>query len=248
MRINSITNTPYTYKPAFASNTRIVRGKDGRLLYRNTTNFFRDDLNWKEFAAFIREKYKNAEKVNVFSYACSDGSEPMSLVILLKEIFGQTSQKFLPVIAKDIDKTVIYFAKSDFVNMDYMDYEVINRYTGGKFDKYFVYPRGGIGFEYEYPVRVNPELNNQIKYSIADINVDTHNITDKNTILFCRNFWPYIKSTEERVNLLHKLTGKLKDNCLLVTGNYDDTVELGKILSEEGFTRVKGLPHVYETN
>ena len=67
-------------------------------------------------------------------------------------------------------------------------------------------------------------------------------------ILFCRNFWPYIKSTEERVDLLHKLTGKLKDNGLLVTGNYDDTVELGKILSEEGFTRVKGLPHVYETN
>ena len=46
-------NPAYSYKPGFTSNTRTVRNKSGQLLYRNTTNFFRSDLNWKEFGNFI---------------------------------------------------------------------------------------------------------------------------------------------------------------------------------------------------
>ena len=237
-------NPAYSYKPGFTSNTRTVRNKSGQLLYRNTTNFFRSDLNWKEFGNFIKEKYKNVDKVNIFNYACSDGSESMSLVILLKELLGADSEKFLPVIAKDIDSTVIYMANSNYVNMDYSDYEAINKLSGGNFGKYFVFPMGGIGIEADSPVRVRPELNGQIKYSTADIRQDIQNIPDKNTILFCRNFWPYIK--DGRAALVQKLAKNLQNNGLLVTGNYDNTVELPELLSLNGFKRVKDLSNVYE--
>lgn len=233
-------------KMPFTSNARSVRGRDGELLYRNTTNFFRPDLDWKKFGNYIKEKYKNVSKINIFNYACSDGSEPMSLVILLREILGQISEKFLPIMAKDIDSNIIYMANSNFVNMDYMDYEVINEHTDGNFNKYFVYPRGGIGIEGDFPVRVRPELSEQIKYSTADIVSDVKNISDKNTILFCRNFWPYIKSSNARETLIQALVNKLQNNGAMVVGNYDEEVDIYKLLCDKGFRQVKDLRNVYE--
>lgn len=247
MQITPITNPYYnTYRPAFGTNTRCVKNKTGQILYRNTTNFFRKDLKWDMFGKFLKAKYKNTAYVNVINYACSDGSEPLSVAILLNEIFGKEAKKFFPLIAKDFDRSVICMAKGDYVNMDYYDYEAINRFTNGKFNKYFKYTTDGIGFKNHYPARVNPYLKKLINFSVADIRTDTQNIPSRNTILFCRNFWPYIKTKEERAQLVRNLALRLQVNCTLITGNYDNIVDISKILIENGFKHVKDLPNVYE--
>ncbi len=247
MQIRPVSSTPYNFQPSFRSNSRIVTNKDGNIVYRNTTNFFRPDLNWKELGKFIIEKYNNSGKVNIICYACSDGSEPMSFAMLLNENLGEKSEKFLPIYAKDIDDTIIYMANSEYVNMDYSDFEEINKFTNGNFGKYFKKPMGGIGIEYNYPVRINPELKKMINFSVADITEDVNNIPSQNTIVFCRNFWPYIKSGSDREKLINNLALKLKNNCTIVTGRYDDTVNLHRLLKEKGFKTIKGLPNVYES-
>ena len=246
MKINTITTSKLNYTPAFKSNNRTVRDKNGQFLYRNTTSFFREDLIWDKFVELIKEKYKNTDKVNIMCYACSDGSEPMSLAMLLRENFGEEAEKFFPIIAKDIDSTVIYTAKGDYVNMDYADFETINKYTGGNFEKYFKRPLGGIGIEYDYLIRMNPLFKKMINYSIADITKDVSNIPPENTIIFCRNFWPYIESAQERTQLVNNLAQQLKTNCTIVIGNFDDTVETHRLLRANGFRNHK-MTNVFET-
>ena len=73
-------------------------------------------------------------------------------------------------------------ANGDYVNMDYADFELINKYTGNKFSKYFIYPGRGLGIEEDYPVRIMPELKKQIKFSVADITEDIHNLPARNTL------------------------------------------------------------------
>lgn len=235
----------YSFTPAFKSNTRYVTDKAGQVIYRNTTNFFRNDLDWNAFAEFVKNKYKDADKVNVICHACSDGSEPMSLAILLQEKLGHDAAKFFPITAKDLDSTVIYMANGNYINMDYSDFELINKYTNNKFSKYFSYPQRGLGIEDDYPVRIMPELKKQIKFSVADITEDIHNLPARNTILFCRNFWPYLENKSEIYRLAANLASRLKDNCTVVTGFYDNTVALPALLKQEGFKWV--APNVYET-
>lgn len=52
---------------------------------KTTTRFFREDLCWKNFIAYISDKFKDSNTVNVISYGSSDCSEAYSMVIALIE-------------------------------------------------------------------------------------------------------------------------------------------------------------------
>ena len=45
---------------------------------------------------------------------------------------------------------------------------------------------------------------------------------------------------------MRNLALRLQVNCTLITGNYDNIVDISKILIENGFKHVKDLPNVYE--
>ena len=94
----------------FTSNLRCVYNRSTNALkYMNTTKLFRQDLDWDGFAELLISKYKDVDKVNIYSYACSDGSEPYSLVIKLLEKSEKLKincDKFFPIRAKDIDKKI----------------------------------------------------------------------------------------------------------------------------------------------
>lgn len=245
MHITPVLTLNYNSGPAFHSNTRVVRDMQGKILYRNTTNFFRDDLDWKKFLDFIKEKYKNTPKVNVICHACSDGSEPMSLVMLLREHLPEEYKKFIPVLAKDIDKTVIYRAQEDYVTLFYPDVRLIDRFTNGKYNKYFS-PYKAIFDDNTLQVIVNKDLKKDIKFSVADIKDDIASMPSENTIVFCRNFWPYILPENNRKKLAEQLAQKLKTNCIVVIGNFDRSVGVERFLQSAGFKSVNGLCNVFE--
>ena len=61
--------------------------------YEASTYFFVKDLQWNKFFNHLIEKYKNTPKINVFSLACSDGSEAYSIAMLLISKLGEKTQK-----------------------------------------------------------------------------------------------------------------------------------------------------------
>ncbi len=234
--------------PLFGSSIRTVKNKAGDVIYRNTTTFFRGDLEWDKLCQYIRDKYRDADKVNILCYACSDGSEPMSIAMLLKENFGDDAKKFFPIIAKDIDDVMISRAKSFFVDMHYTDIKVINDFTNKHIKKYFSLPRSGIGLEM-IPARIHSWFYKKIDYSVADISKDLDNIPSDNTILFCRNVWPYIGDDKKRLSVIEKLKSKMDKNCAIITGRFDNqNISTHNLLIAAGFKPVEYINNVYEIN
>lgn len=193
-----------------------------RVKYRNTTQFFNYDLDWNKLSTYIADKYQNIDKVNIICHGCFDGSEPLSIAIMLKEKFGSDADKFFPIIAKDFDKYIISKAKSDYVEMTFPDMCAIDKFTKGSSSKYFEIPEFQKGQEFVY-AKIKPELKNLIKYQVADFTEDIENIPTQNTILFCRNFWPYMSYTKNLSSITNNLASRLKDNSIVVIGSYDQT-------------------------
>ena len=247
MQVTPVVNYNNKFRPSFQSNSRVVRDKVGNLLYRNTTNFFRSDLNWEAFVSFLHRKYKNADKVNTYCFGCSDGSEPMSLFMLLKEKFPHDNSKFFPIQAKDIDNTIIYWAKGEYSSLGIYDYEMINMHTGQKFDKYFKMSKQALG-EDPIPVKKMMDFNRYIQYSVGNISHGISTIPSENSIVMCRNFWPYLRSNSDKLLLARQLAAKLKNNCTVVVGNYDRSAGAHKLLRSVGFIPVDDIPNVFENS
>ena len=134
--------TPYedyvSFKNGTNPNFAIVKIKNS-----NSTQFFREDMpytkdsDYSGFARFLNERFSEG-KVNVYDFACSDGSEAYSIAIsLIEEMGEEEAQRFFPIQAIDKDKQIIKKAASGTIECDTVDIENITKNTHGKFDKYF---------------------------------------------------------------------------------------------------------------
>ena len=91
-------NNKVVVKPFYDKGCDFFGHKEGKILVSNSTNFFRNDLPWNTLGKTLDELYPKGEKVNVFNFACSDGSEPYSLAICLMEQLGEDGAKrFFPI-------------------------------------------------------------------------------------------------------------------------------------------------------
>lgn len=241
-------NPPPPRKLSFQSSSRVVLDDFNRVDYRNTTNFFRNDLDWEKLSTYIEDKYQNIDKVNVICHGCSDGSEALSIAIMLKEKFGSDADKFFPIIAKDFDNYIIGEAKSNYVEMTFPDICAIDKYTNGNSSKYFDIPEFQKGQEFVY-AKIKPELKNLIKYQVADFTEDIENIPTQNTILFCRNFWPYMAYEHNLSTIANNLASRLKDNSVAIIGSYDQySSRVIRYLQNAGFRQSDVLCVIFESN
>ncbi len=194
------------------------------LAYRNDTSFFRNDLLWDEFVKFLEYKYQDFKKVNVYNYGCSNGSETFSIIMkMLSNLGKENSEKFFPIIAKDIDLAAINKAKSTPLPISWFEKGRINLHTDKKFDTYFTEDSSGY-----YTKGITPDesfylpnkiLTERVKFSQADIFKDYKNIKPENSIVLARNFWPYLeRNIPKLISLLAEQMGK---NSTLVIGSFD---------------------------
>jgi len=217
---NTYQQSNYNYSPNFKSTLRTVKNADGKLLWRNTTNFFREDLPWKEMVEYFALKYANVNKVRVLCYGCSDGSEPISLAMLLLDKLGKNADKFFPIMAMDIDEDIIKKASSGRINVDCKDKVMMNNILYNDASNYLELPNFKT-MAYGSNVKVKDCIKDVIHYSVADIRDEVHTIPHENTIVFARNFWPYLGSGHEVGNLARNLRTQLQKNCTLVVGDFD---------------------------
>ena len=247
MRIISIQNNQYRQNSkAFGSFHRDVVSKPlfckEKLLYRNDTSFFRDCDFWPKLSDYLIKKYKDVPKVNVYSYGCSEGSEPYTFIMSMVSKLGENAKKFFPVIAKDRDFFVINLAKSrDWYFLKDEEKAVINANTRSCFNRFFK----EIDSNYVF---VTDELYDNVNFSVADINKDYKKISPKNSIVFVRNFWPYLKDNDARQKLLNNLYKQLDKDSMIIIGLFDKmgtNYEIIDLVTNAGFKPTK-IDFVYE--
>lgn len=228
-------------QPSFTSIGGVVTKKSGELAYRIDTSFFRNDLYWDNFVRYLSDKYQNAKKVRVINHACSSGYEPYSLALTFMYELGEKAKKFLPIKARDINKANIERAKAGEFRIDSFEWGGIDFYTNNTFEKYFDVYKSDLC---SYKAVAKDEIKKTVKFKCKDIFKDMRKISKENTVLLCRNFWPYL-SIDEAIKLIDQLATKMKKSSVLVIGDYDSVYSVDKLLGMYGFKKTE-INNVYE--
>lgn len=236
------------HSPSFGIFFHDVNNEYGDIKYRGDTVLCRDDLYLPEVVDFLNDKYKKAPKVNVIMHACSDGEEVYSFLGVLISKLGLNAAKFLPVSARDIDPEHLKLAKNGVYNITNSEYIMANDHMNGAFYDYFQAlpyqkpkdPR----LKYTTKVKVDDSLKSFVNFERSNILEDVKKTDLKNTVLFARNFWPYLDSYE-REKLASDLSKKMDSSSTLIIGDYDKmNGHVDLLLSKYGF--VEKVENVYE--
>lgn len=224
-----IQSTPYisqynSYKVPFKSWEREVfktttNAAIKELKHRNDTLIYRGGSDWYWIVNKLLEKYKNTLKVNVYNYGCSNGSEPYTFLMELLTICPKKLiDKFTPIIAKDYDPVAINVAKSNRLPISELEQTEVHKYTGKPFSTFFREVTELTDIEQYYAARTI--LTDKVHFRVADILEDYKNIQPDNSVVFARNFWPYL-SDENQEKLAQNLYNQLGKNSTLFIGEFD---------------------------
>lgn len=208
-----------TYNRKLQNSVSFSTKSDVRMIASNSTNFFRRDLDWKSIGGIFNKQFPKG-KVNVYDFACSDGSEAFSLVITLIEQLGEKkAQRFFPIIASDIDEEIINMATSGRIRATHDDiFAMQNIIKDGNIKKYFGVTELGGG---EFLLSPKEILTKNIIFKKQGISRGLDEVQkDENNIILARNFWKYL-SREEMSNATWKIGEKSNDKTLVVMGNFD---------------------------
>ncbi len=237
-------------KPSFGSNGRIYRIPSKQeecidSLMETTSWMFRGDISWNGFLKYIKSHFKNTPKVNFLDFACSDGSEAYSTIILLKENLAN-ADKFLPIKAYDIDDEILRAAKSGLINTGIMDRMNIQMFTDVP-EKYLIESAKSLSIQKDQLLlkrkiktfEITDELKNSVIFKKGDMYKVLDNYKDKsNTILMCRNVLGHL-SNEDIEKFVKLASKKLKQDSILIIGDHDSrNTPIGYILSQNNFTEV----------
>lgn len=237
---NMLTVTPIKFhNPSFGIFFNKVHNEEGDLRYRGDTVLCRDDLYFPEVVDYLDNKYKNVPKVNVVMHACSDGEEVYSFLGVLKSRLKEKAAKFLPLSAKDIDPNHLMLAQKGVYDITDTEFVMANEYMNGEFYNYFE-PMPLRGRDYPLiksakTVKVEHSLKSLVNFSRGDIMEDAKKIDFKNTVLFARNFWPYLEN-DGREKLVKTLAQRMDKSSTLIIGDYDKfDANLDLLLEKYGF-------------
>ena len=226
--------------PAFRSSTRCVFNS-GKQIICNYTKFVREDLDWKKFAMLLLKKYRDVAKVNILNLACSDGSEPLTLMAALLHCLGEQADKFFPIKASDINAEIISEAKSGMYKIDDNDILRLNMSLGHYSDYFSIYNDSNINFPYK--LSVLPKYSDKVVFEQMNLLEAIKYIEPKNNVILCRNVLPYLKDKNDKafINMLAEL---LDSTSLVVIGCFDNGHDINCLLKSQGFKPYE-LENVY---
>ncbi len=244
-----------SYQPVFGTSYRKVymSDKPHMLDHESSTCCFKNDYLWNKSFDFFIDKYDNTEKVHVYSLACSDCSEALSIAMILDTKLGNESDKYFPIIAVDNDDIILNKIRNGIIDLAPDDEVRINHYTNNNLNKYlkrtgYSHLSGRIGDTDNQKLltafTVSPELLKKIKVITADVNEYVDTISDKNNLIFSRNMWVYLHPNQKAY--LHKLSQKTDKNSYLSIGGYDEFMCPLTIKNMYGFSMHPELLNVYD--
>ena len=223
MQVCSINNSYRYRQPSFQSWKRETFNATVGVANRNDTCFFRDSTFIANLTKMLSENFKDVSKVNIYSFGCSDGSEPLSLVMsMLSNKKELNPQKFFPIIARDIDPVAINKAINNEHRITVAEKDKIDYFTNGQFEKFIEEPCGeSIINEEGTKVFVKKEVIDKVDFAVGDIFEDYKKINPKNSVVMARNFWPYITSYKKRMQFFRDLYNHLSIGSYFIIGDFD---------------------------
>lgn len=227
----------------------IGRNNFPKLIHRNDTSFVRKigtkkDISnaesWRRVMDLLADKFKNIQNVNIYNYACSDCSEIYTfLMAKMSRIGKEKNFNINQIYAIDYDKAAIDKAKKGEYKLSKREYDSIQDLTNNNIDKFLE-----INFDKEtetYHAKAKEILTSKVKLIHADALKDCKRIEQKNSIVLACNFWPYLN--EKMAPLLESFNNRLKENSVLMIGNFDARVcpyygfNIIKEIIKKGFKR-----------
>ncbi|MFW6273413.1 MAG: CheR family methyltransferase [Halanaerobium sp.] len=171
----------------------------------NTSEFFRNPENFKFLENKVLPKlFAEKRKVRIWSAPCSNGSEPYSIAIILKEM-GVRSGQF-ELTASDLDKTILAAAKQGVYkesSIKNVPAELRRRYFSDTGDDITQYA-------------VNPEIKRMVNFEQKDLINDRFSANWD--LILSRNFFIYL-TKEMKDKLIKKFIGVLNDGGYFFLGN-----------------------------
>ena len=167
----------------------------------NVTEFFRNPSVFEDFRKNVEEySLKGNRQLKVWSAACSIGSEPYSIAMILEDILRG---KDYWILATDIDSTILERAKRG----EYSEQELKNVSSDYK-AKYF--SKSGDLYS------IKPELKKRIIFKKHDLIQDEYEMNFD--LIVCRNVVIYFKQ-ETKDEIYKKFSKSLKKGGLLFVGS-----------------------------
>lgn len=228
-----------TVKPSFGSAKSFIN-VNGKAVAQYTI-FLREDLDWKSFVRLLAQKYRNVAKVNIHNMACSDGSEPVSLMSAIIYFDKLLAAKCFPINASDKDPVIIGKAKSGVYNTDDKDIHRINM-TLGHYSEYFEMQKPDTCF-FPFALKLKPEYTKNIEFKQADLFQALENLQPQNNVILCRNVLPYLPENQ-RETFVKELAKRLDSTSLVVIGSFDNGHKIDELLKANGFKHYE-LENVY---
>lgn len=238
---------------SFGTTYKKIHKADGTLKHENSTHFFVDDIQWNRLFDELIDKYNDTVKVNVFSLAGSDGSEALSIAMLLITKLGEKADKFFPVVSVDYDYEVMQLVRSGYIYLSKDDELRINKYTKNSLNKFLertnkTYLTDKIGCSDRQELltcfRIKPILKDKVIFVNENVDNFLTTMPNKNNVIFCRNCWVYFFKNEDQI--AQKLSEKTDKNSYLITGDYDLLCCPMKHKNCYGFSMHKELDNVFD--
>lgn len=229
----------------FASTRRRIPGTS----YTNYTQFFREDVNWSDYAEIFINKFKKNKKVNLYCYGCSDGSEAFSLAMILIEKLGDHAKKFFPIVAADKDTTFLAEAANGTVKVNEDDISQFKRYLGDNYRKFISHDDKFIPIESEMNycfanAKVNDDVKNSIIFKKGNIIEDISDFKKNNSIIMFRNSFFHLYKPE-REKVISTFKSQFDKKSMLILGEYDIIEGLGEELTSLGLVNQGGVKRIF---
>lgn len=191
---------------------------DGTVFNRHKTCYARDDVNWIGLGGYLKKRFQSIENVDINIFGCSTGEEPYTLTMLLKKEYKEAPFK---IQAYDIDENII---KTNILTKE-RGVETPPWSVGGILARLKLNDedkgRFFIKSSYRKALSLQENVTQHVEFNQGNILESLDKIkSDKPSIIFCRNMWPYIDPCEYD-SFAKNLYEKLAPGSIVVIGEYD---------------------------
>jgi chemotaxis protein methyltransferase CheR len=193
-------------------------------LVTNETSFFRDRYPFEALKKFILpellDKRTIERSLNIWCAACSNGQEPYSIAMLIKEHFPMLANWSLKLMASDFSSKVLAKAKQGRYNQ----LEIQRGLPKNFCDRYF--------HQCDRDWQIQQEILQMVEFRQINL-VQCWPSLPKYDVIFLRNVLIYFDTATKKA-LLKKIKQNLNPDGYLFLGNAETTIHL-----DTAFTRVQ---------